>query len=187
MFSVWDYRASCLCRHSTGPAEMRAFRKGERGTVIMKRILRILVLASLALVLSLGIAPAISKANGAPVRIILVYLEGVSNWGPKKAAGIMEIVRQEGGIHLTVTGLQRLPNNETYEIWLHNSLTDASLSCGRFNVDNNGDSDYYNMVSPSSLAPDYDQVLLTVDDASSWYLPTSPRVWISIVGFIPEI
>ncbi|MBI4300300.1 MAG: hypothetical protein HY677_04120, partial [Chloroflexi bacterium] len=55
-------------------------------------------------------------ANGAPIRVVLSYLDGVSNTGPKSASGIAEVVMAEGQVNLNVAGLPRL-NGESYTVW----------------------------------------------------------------------
>jgi hypothetical protein len=104
-----------------------------------RSILRLLSVACLAAVMMLGTMPA--SANGVPVKIILTYLTGYSNWGPTGAAGVADIGVRDGYAHITATGLPQLPE-DMYEGWLVNTNTNQTFSVGKFNADSNGKIDY---------------------------------------------
>ena len=80
-------------------------------------------------------APAL--ANGSTIRVALSYLPGVSNWGPDNAAGVAEIVRAEGDVRLTVSGLPRL-TTDLYQLWLVDLKSGTQYSIGKFNVSATG-------------------------------------------------
>jgi len=86
---------------------------------------RLLAVLLLALALS---APAPSAhANGTPIRIVLSYLAGVSNFGPQNATGVAEMITSEGEVRLTAAGLQKLPDNEQYVLWISMGNEQMSL------------------------------------------------------------
>jgi len=96
-----------------------------------------------AIALALGIVGLLSfaservQANGTPVTIVLSYLDGVSNFGPRNATGVAEITTKESELHLTATGLQRLSGDE-YEVWIANTNTSRRMALTRFNAGEDG-------------------------------------------------
>lgn len=99
------------------------------------RVLRLL--APLALVAALSVAPASGHANGVPTVVELRYLDGLSNWGPQDATGRLELSFAEGYAKLRAQRLPRL-DRERYQGWLVNSETNDAISTGRFNADASG-------------------------------------------------
>lgn len=95
----------------------------------------VLLSASIVLPLVTGIGRA--EANGEPVKIILTYLDGVSNWGPTNATGVAEVVRQDGEVKFNIAGLTPLAD-ETYTGWLVNTGTNETMNVGQFNADQSG-------------------------------------------------
>jgi hypothetical protein len=79
-----------------------------------------------------------SRANGVPVTIVLSYLDGVSNWGPRNATGISEFVARESELRLTATGLPRLTGGEEYLVWITNTGTGQRMSLAPFNATPDG-------------------------------------------------
>lgn len=74
-----------------------------------------LVLAGLA---SLPLpAPSPARANGVPQLVKLTYLEGVSNFGPKDAEGVLEFSFAEAYARVDVKNLPRQENVQ-YEGWM---------------------------------------------------------------------
>ncbi|MCL5256758.1 MAG: hypothetical protein M1319_03055 [Chloroflexi bacterium] len=102
-------------------------------------ILRLLSIAFLVAIMAFNTVPA--SANGVPVKLILTYLTGYSNWGPTGAAGVADIGVRDGYAHITATGLPQLPE-DMYEGWLVNTNTNQTFSVGKFNADANGKIDY---------------------------------------------
>jgi hypothetical protein len=78
-----------------------------------------------------GLPPAPVAGNGAPVNIALLYIEGISNWGPTNAAGIAELVMKEGEVRLTATGLQPL-QGEDYRLSLLNTSNGDQMALATF-------------------------------------------------------
>lgn len=140
------------------------------------RLLLFLIAAGLAG--AFGLAPPSAAANGTPVRVVLEYMPGVSNWGPTDAAGVAELVFKEGEVRLSVAGLPRLAA-ETYNIWLFKTAAGAAYNLGRFNVNPDGTArlDY---VLPEPIPEEnWDLLLLSVEDTAS---PAAPGPRRSIAG-----
>lgn len=83
--------------------------------------MRRLALAAWALVALVGLAflvpvPA-ARANGVPQLVKLTYLDGVSNWGPKDAEGVLEFSFAEAYARVDVKNLPPQAGY-TYEGWL---------------------------------------------------------------------
>lgn len=72
------------------------------------------LVATLVLAMLLG---AWARANGVPQLVKLTYLEGVSNWGPHNAEGVLEFSFAEAYARVDV---KRLPpvDGYTYEGWM---------------------------------------------------------------------
>lgn len=83
----------------------------------MKRALAAPMLALSVLAAALWVAPESSRANGVPQLVKLTYLEGVSNFGPKDAEGVLEFSFAEAYVRLEVKNLVPQPGY-TYEGWL---------------------------------------------------------------------
>jgi hypothetical protein len=77
-----------------------------------------------------------AAANGVPQVVKLAYLDGVSNYGPKDAEGVLEITFAEAHARVDV---KRLPAQEgfTYEGWLSNA-EGKTLFVGKIPVDASG-------------------------------------------------
>ena len=92
--------------------------------------------AGAALALATPAGPA--QANGTPIRITLRYLNGVSNFGPQNATGVAELITSEGEVRLTAAGLQKLADNEEYQLWISSDETDERLRLGTVQVNDGG-------------------------------------------------
>ncbi|HUX87368.1 MAG TPA: hypothetical protein VMW65_10225 [Chloroflexota bacterium] len=77
---------------------------------------RIILPVILCLLLASTLTPA-AQADGTPVRVVLNYLNSVSNWGPTNAGGILDLIRAEGEARLTVRGLPQTAGKH-YVLWL---------------------------------------------------------------------
>ncbi|MCC6381746.1 MAG: hypothetical protein IT304_04515 [Dehalococcoidia bacterium] len=65
-----------------------------------------LLLAAMALAAVVGLAThAPARANGVPQLVKLTYLDGVSNWGPKNAEGVLEFSFAEAYARVEVKNL----------------------------------------------------------------------------------
>lgn len=74
--------------------------------------------AGMALLLGMLLLPAsFVRANGVPQLVKLTYLEGVSNYGPQDAEGVLEFSFAEGYARVDVKNLPPDPAR-TYEGWL---------------------------------------------------------------------
>ena len=79
-------------------------------------VLVALGLAALATMASLGRGDG-ARANGVPQLVKLTYLQGVSNWGPKDAEGVLEFSFAEAHARVDVKNLKPT-DGYTYEGWL---------------------------------------------------------------------
>ncbi|WP_322819638.1 hypothetical protein [Tepidiforma sp.] len=82
----------------------------------MTNLPRLVVALAAALILLLAATPGAS-ANGVPQLVKLTYLEGISNFGPRNAEGVLEFSFSEAYARVDV---KNLPPTEgyTYEGWL---------------------------------------------------------------------
>jgi hypothetical protein len=94
--------------------------------------------AVLASTLALAIPATPARANGTPIRIVLSYLNGVSNFGPQNATGVSELITSEGEVRLTAAGLQKLADNEEYQLWIASGEAKQELRLGTVTVNDAG-------------------------------------------------
>jgi hypothetical protein len=93
--------------------------------------------AGMALLLGILLLPAsFVRANGVPQLVKLTYLEGVSNYGPEDAEGVLEFSFAEGYARVDVKNLPPDPAR-TYEGWLR-APDGASLKVGDITTDSAG-------------------------------------------------
>ncbi len=147
--------------------------------MLARSLPRILTITCLLAIMALSATPL--GANGVPVKIILTYLTGYSNWGPAGAAGVADISVREGDARITATGLPQLPE-DTYEGWLVNTKTGDTFSVGKFNADGNGKIDYQ---ASFEQIPDlhYDFFIISVEPKNDPDAAADGRK--SIAGFYP--
>lgn len=69
------------------------------------------------LLLALAAVPGAALANGVPQLVKLTYLEGISNWGPKDAEGVLEFSFAEAYARVDVKNLPPVDGYE-YEGWM---------------------------------------------------------------------
>jgi hypothetical protein len=102
----------------------------------MRRI-AVLVLAALLVATALpGLAARSAHANGVPQLVKLTYVEGISNWGPENAEGVLEFSFAEAYAKVDVKNL--VPQEGyTYDGWL-TAPDGASLFVGEIPVDATG-------------------------------------------------
>src|SRR6476620_7504110 len=109
-------------------------RRLPRVTTTLLATVAVLLATALALV-----APAeLARANGTPIRIVLSYLNGVSNFGPQNATGVAELITSEGEARLTAAGLQKLGANEEYQLSLSSSEANQRMRLGSVQVSDAG-------------------------------------------------
>ena len=70
------------------------------------------------------------QANGTPIRIVLSYLNGVSSFGPRNATGVAELITSEGEVRLQAAGLQKLGDDEQYELWISSTTANERMPLG---------------------------------------------------------
>jgi len=92
---------------------------------------------SVLLLLLLVISTLSAAANGAPVKLFLDYMPGVSNWGPEEATGEAVVTAGDGKVEVRVQGLPHLDHGQ-YEVWLVTAADEEMVSIGTFNTDENG-------------------------------------------------
>jgi hypothetical protein len=123
------------------------------------------VAGSLMLALALAIvAPAgPARANGTPIRIVLSYLNGVSNFGPQNATGVSELITSEGEVRLTAAGLQKLSGNEEYQLWISSAEANKRMRLGTVDVNENGVGRLDTVLKQPIPELAWDQMVLTVE------------------------
>lgn len=151
------------------------------GRALLRVLFVLLLLAALAVAVLPGPRPA--QANGTPVKVILTYQPGLSNWGPQTASGIAEIVFGEGEVRLLATGLPQL-QGERYTIWLLRSDSGEALALAQGDADRNSGVRIDTVLNDSIPEKGWDIVLLTVEPAGA--LPPSPGPRHSIAGYFPR-
>jgi hypothetical protein len=118
------------------------------------------VLAS-ALALVAPAAPA--RANGTPIRIVLSYLNGVSTFGPQNATGVAELITSEGEVRLTAAGLEKLGDDEEYQLWISSSEQKQQLRLGTVQVNENGVGRLDTVLKQPIPEIDWDLMAVTVE------------------------
>jgi len=83
----------------------------------MRRSFLPVVGAALTLLAAFGVAGGAARANGVPQLVKLTYLEGVSNFGPHDAEGVLEFSFAEAYARVDVKYLPPA-DGYTYEGWL---------------------------------------------------------------------
>jgi hypothetical protein len=94
--------------------------------------------ALLALALAVAIPAGPAWANGTPIRIVLSYLNGVSNFGAQNATGVAELITSEGEVRLTAAGLQKSGDDQEYQVWLSSSEANQRMRLGTVQVNDAG-------------------------------------------------
>ena len=96
------------------------------------------LLAAALLALALAAPAGLVQANGTPIRIVLSYLNGVSNFGPQNATGVAELITSEGEVRLQAAGLQKLGDDEQYELWISSTAANERMALGAVNIGDGG-------------------------------------------------
>jgi anti-sigma-K factor RskA len=135
-----------------------------------------LLAAAVALVAPAG--PA--RANGTPIRIVLSYLNGVSNWGPQNATGVAELITSEGEVRLTAAGLQKLGDNEEYQLWISSTEAKERMRLGALEVNDAGVGRLDVVLRQPIPEKPWDLMMITVDAKGSQ--PAAPSEKHSIAG-----
>ena len=98
----------------------------------------LLLTFAMAVVIALAgaLAPGGARANGVPQLVKLTYLDSVSNWGPAKGEGVLEISFAEAYARVDVKSLPPV-DGYTYEGWLV-TPTGETLQVGSLTVTSAG-------------------------------------------------
>lgn len=94
--------------------------------------------AAALLALGLLVPASQAQANGTPIRIVLSYLSGVSNFGPQNATGVAELITSEGEVRLQAAGLQKLDDDEQYELWISSTTANERMPLGPVTIGDSG-------------------------------------------------
>jgi hypothetical protein len=139
---------------------------------------RLLAAALLACLLTVPAGRA--EANGTPVRIVLSFMNGVSNFGPQNATGVAELITSEGEVRLQAAGLQKLGDNEQYTLWISSTAANQRMALGAVPIGDGGVA-RMDMVlkSPIPERP-WDLMVITVEQKDSE--PAAPSEKRSIAG-----
>ena len=117
------------------------------------------------------------------MRVVLTYLDGVSNWGPKDASGLMEVVLQEGEVRLSGRGLSGAPGQH-YVLWLAREGSTDVFRLGEPKPRPDGTL-VLDLVLPGDVPNrDWNLALLTVEDSAT---PARPGPRHSIAGRFPQL
>jgi len=128
------------------------------------------------------ILPLPAFADGTPVHVVLNYLNGVSNWGPTDAGGVLELVRAEGEARLTVRGLPKTPGQHDV-LWLIHEGTNEVFRLGelQFQADGTATLDLF---LPDPI-PDqgWNLAMVTVENTAA---PEHPGPRHAVAGRFPQ-
>ncbi len=138
---------------------------------------------ALGLALAVGLPAAPAGANGTPVRIVLSYLNGISNFGPQNATGVAELVMSEGEVRVTTTGLQRL-QGEQYHAWLTTANNADRFWLGTFEANDQGVGRLDRVLQQAIPERDWSLMTLTVEQGASQ--PAQPSNRRAIAGRFPS-
>ncbi len=132
--------------------------------------------------LHLALTPTPAQADATPIRVVLSYLDGVSNWGPKQASGLMELVRQEGEVRLTARGLPAMGTMH-YVLWITREGSDDVYRLGEPLLQADGTA-VLDLLLPTAV-PDraWNLALLTLEDSPN---PEHPGPRRSLAGRFPQ-
>lgn len=146
--------------------------------------LNLVTFATLALtIFGLFLAGPVSvMGNGVPVRVFLNYLPDVSTWGPQTATGEAVVAVGEGWVTVSVQGLPKLPEDETYVAWLV-PKEGETLPIGKFNTDDAGAGEF-EIQDLSIPEKTYKLFLITAEDNADQYAAPGNRR--SIAGRLPD-
>lgn len=122
-----------------------------------------------------------AQANGVPVRVLLSYVRGVSNFGPTDATGVAEVAKSEGEVSGSVIGLPPL-QGEVYFSWLVNTTNGETFPVDGFNVNAGQDAASFHHRLPAEI-PDHgwNLFMITVETANG--RPGEPGPRKSLAGY----
>jgi hypothetical protein len=122
---------------------------------------RLVAATLLAIVLTGPTGPV--QANGTPIRIVLSYLNGISNFGPQNATGVAELVTSEGEVRLQAAGLQKLDDDEQYALWISSSTANERMALGTVPIGEGGVARMDTVLQSSIPEKAWDLMVITVE------------------------
>jgi len=138
------------------------------------------LVAAALLVLALAVPTGPVQANGTPVRIVLSYLPGVSNFGPQNATGVAELITSEGEARLQAAGLQKLPDAEQYVLWISSGGSNERIPLAAVPVSDGGVIKLDLVLRSPIPEKSWDLMVLTVEAKGD--LPDTPSERRAIAG-----
>jgi len=138
------------------------------------------LVAAALLVLALAVPTGPVQANGTPVRIVLSYLPGVSNFGPQNATGVAELITSEGEARLQAAGLQKLPDAEQYVLWISSGGSNERMPLAAVPVSDGGVIKLDLVLRSPIPEKSWDLMVLTVEAKGD--LPDTPSDRRAIAG-----
>jgi hypothetical protein len=135
--------------------------------------------ALLALALAVVTSATPARANGTPIKIVLSHLNGVSNWGPRNATGVAELITSEGEVRLTAAGMEKLPDNVEYQLWITAGTSDR-MRLGVVEVNSAGVGRMDTVIPGGIPEKQWDLMVTTVEAKGSQ--PAAPGENRSIAG-----
>ena len=136
----------------------------------------------LLLCIATALPPTVTRANGVPVTLILTYLEGISNWGPRNATGISEFIARESELRLSATGLPQLTGEE-YRVWIRNVGSGRQMSLATFNANPDGKSNLDVLLDMAIPDGGWNLMFISVEAEGSQ--PSEPSARRSLAGRWP--
>jgi hypothetical protein len=140
-------------------------------------------LLSLVALLFTFVTPGSALADATPTRVVLTYLDGTSNWGPKDASGIMVMVRQEGEVRLSARQLPAIPGVH-YVLWITHEGSSQVYRLGEPTVRSDGSLVLDEVLPQDIPSGSWNLAMLTVEDTAT---PEQPGPRRSIAGRFPAV
>jgi hypothetical protein len=136
--------------------------------------------ALLAAVSTLLVPAGPVQANGTPIRITLRYMPGLSNFGPQTATGVAELITSEGEVRLTAAGLQKLGDNDEYQLWISSDETGERMRLGIVPVNDQGVGRLDTVLRQPIPEKPWNLMVISIEAKGSQ--PTAPGNRLSIAG-----
>ncbi|HEY8490776.1 MAG TPA: anti-sigma factor [Dehalococcoidia bacterium] len=144
---------------------------------------RLLLPTLLAALLAAALGPLAVLANGVPQLVKLTYLDGLSNYGPQDAEGVLEFSFAEAYAKLDAQKLAAPPAGHVYEGWLVKTATNESVSIGTFTPDAAG-TVHYETALPPIQDYGFDLFVITLEPNTADGVPSQQR---SIAGYFTVV
>lgn len=138
-------------------------------------------LTILPILLSL-LGPGLARADATPVHVVLTYLDGVSNWGPRQVSGVAEIVREEGEVRLSARGLAPTPNLH-YVFWLGRDGSTDTFRVGELGFAADGTATLDLLLADAIPDRGWNLAFVTAEDSAT---PDHPGARRTLAGRYPK-